>query len=125
MFLRSSLSLSLILWLLAAPLIVDHCATTCETTHSGADSTPACHHDTAQSAVVGGAPERCGHDHASAVAISAADPLRLVRSSLFSVVAIAAAPSDASSIIGQYHLDSYWSPPPPSRFAAAISPLRI
>jgi len=122
---RSSLSLSLIVWLLAAPLVVDHCATACEKTHSSADSTPACHHDTVQSAVVGGAPERCGHDHASAVAISAADPLRLVRSSMFSVVPVASTTSTASSIVGQYHLDSDWSPPPSSRFATAISPLRI
>jgi hypothetical protein len=121
---RASLSLSLILSLLAVPLIMDHCASACETNRASGAGAPACHHDTAPSAVVGGAVERCGHDHASAVAVGAADPLRLLRSSSWTVVAVVST-TPAAPTVPPLPRASDCSPPPASHPADAISPLRI
>jgi hypothetical protein len=123
---RASLTLCLVISLLAAPLVMDQCATSCEMTHSNsAASAPTCHHVTAPLARIGRTPERCGHDHTTASAVGAADPTRMTR--LFGWTVIADMP--ASDVVVDaprlHHIDSDSSPPAGPDQPALISPLRI
>lgn len=121
---RASLALSLVASLLAVPLVMDHCATACEMNGaSGVVNAPTCHHTTAPAARISHTPGRCGHDHAGAVAIGAADAIRLARSSVWSVVAIA--PTLAADTMRQHCFESDWSPPTGPSHPARIAPLRI
>jgi len=122
---RASLTLCLVIAILAAPLVMDQCATSCELIHgNSAASAPTCHHVTAPAARIGTAPERCGHDHTGAVAVGTADPIRLFRSPVWSLVAIASA-SILSDGPRPHHVESDASPPAGPDQSALTSPLRI
>jgi hypothetical protein len=122
---RASLALSLIVSLLAVPLIMDQCATACEMNGaSGVANAATCHHSTAPAARIGHTRGRCGHDHTGAVAIGAADAIRLARSSVWSLVATAAMALTADTM-RHHRVDSDWSPPTGPGQPALIAPLRI
>jgi hypothetical protein len=122
---RASLALSLVVSLLAVPLIMDQCATACEMNGaSGVANAPTCHHSTAPAARISHTPGRCGHDHTGAVAIGAADAVRLARASVWSLVAIAPMPLVAGTM-RQHRVDSDWSPSTGPSQPALIAPLRI
>jgi hypothetical protein len=122
---RASLTLCLVISILGAPLAMDQCATSCEMTHgTSAASAPTCHHVSAPAARVGRTPERCGHDHTGTVAIGATDPIRLARSSMWNLVAIAPIPIVFDEA-QPHRVDSDASPPAGPGQPALISPLRI
>lgn len=122
---RASLTLCVVVSILAAPLVMDQCATSCEMTHTNsAASAPACHHVTAPAVRMGRTPERCGHDHSGAVAIGAADPIRLARSSMWNLVATATVPI-GSDEAEPHRVEANSSPPAGRGQPALTSPLRI
>ena len=58
----------------AMPILLDHCAESCEAHHATVASTPACHHAGSTGTRVGHVPLPCGHDDAgvSAPAVKSA-----------------------------------------------------
>jgi len=121
---RASLASSLVVSLLAVPLIMDQCATACDMNGaSGVANAPTCHHSTAPAARIGNTPGRCGHDHTGAVAITTADAVRLIRTSVWSLVAVT--PMPMADTMRQHRVDSNWSPPTGPGQPALIAPLRI
>ena len=68
-FTRATTALSLVVAVLALPVVLDRCAAACDTHRSRAGrAVAACHHDSQAGAQVGQPPVPCGHDHEATVA---------------------------------------------------------
>ena len=123
---RAPIAVVLALAFAGAPLVLDHCATTCEAAHAGSatDTTPTCHHATTPTARIAAIPTPCGHDHSSTVTTITADAGQVVQPQK-SVMAVTA--SSVAMNLGPTSgfEDAAASPPTrPSAHQLAV-PLRI
>jgi hypothetical protein len=107
---RASVAILLAVAFATVPLLLDHCAASCEHTGVAASpSEPTCHHDSVSTTRVGHQPTRCGHNHEATVTTlgdSAVPTLRAVAS----VVAVTPAQTADQTVV-MSRVTSSASPP--------------
>ena len=107
----------------ALPVVLNHCATTCER-HQNAATAPACHHASVSGSHLAAPPGACGHDHGDVV-VTAAKAARTTGQPDVDVIADLHTAPIADSAVAARRLDTTPSPPCSSSLAAGSAPLRI